>query len=106
MGHRAAVLGELGRAQPLHVGGAPRALLAFDEDALLPGVLRAGLAGRTPATLTTEEALRADLGATRARGYAVSDGDSTVGVAALGAAVILAGLVLLDGRSLPTRGPA
>jgi DNA-binding IclR family transcriptional regulator len=78
---------EIGGSQPLHVGGAPRALLAFDEDALLPGVLRAGLAGRTPATLTTEEALRADLAATRARGYAVSDGDSTVGVAALGAPV-------------------
>ena len=78
---------EIGGSQPLHIGGAPRALLAFDEAALLPAVLRAGLTGRTPASLTTESALRADLAATRARGYAVSDGDSTVGVAAIGAPV-------------------
>ena len=78
---------DIGGSQPLHIGGAPRALLAFDEDALLPGVLRAGLTPSTPASLATEEALRADLAATRARGYAVSDDDSTVGVAALGAPV-------------------
>ena len=78
---------EIGGSQALHLGGAPRALLAFDEDALLPGVLRAGLEARTPTSLTTEQELRADLAATRARGYAISDGDSTVGVAALGAPV-------------------
>ncbi|SDU81735.1 DNA-binding transcriptional regulator, IclR family [Microlunatus sagamiharensis] len=78
---------EIGGSQPLHMGGAPRALLAFDEIALLPGLLRAGLTARTPATLTGEEDLRADLAATRARGYAISDGDSTVGVAAIGAPV-------------------
>jgi DNA-binding IclR family transcriptional regulator len=78
---------DIGGSQPLHIGGAPRALLAFDEDALLPGVLRAGLTPSTPASLATEETLRADLAATRARGYAVSDDDSTVGVAALGAPV-------------------
>ena len=78
---------EIGGAQPLHVGAAPRALLAHDEAALLPGLLRSGLAGRTPATLVDEHELRADLEATRARGYAISDGDSTVGVAALGAPV-------------------
>jgi DNA-binding IclR family transcriptional regulator len=78
---------EIGGSQPLHIGGAPRALLAFDESALLPGLLRAGLEARTPASLTTEEELRSDLAATRARGYSISDGDSTVGVAALGAPV-------------------
>ena len=78
---------EIGGSQPLHIGGAPRALLAFDEDALLPGVLAAGLIPRTSASIATEEELRADLAATRDRGYAVSDDDSTVGVAALGAPV-------------------
>lgn len=78
---------EIGGSQPLHLGGAPRALLAYDEAALLPGVLQAGLVGRTPTSLTSEEELRSDLAATRARGYAISDGDSTVGVAAVGAPV-------------------
>lgn len=78
---------EIGGSQPLHIGGAPRALLAFDEAALLPGLLAAGLEGRTPSSLATEEELRSDLAATRARGYAISDGDSTVGVAAIGAPV-------------------
>lgn len=78
---------EIGGSQPLHIGGAPRALLAFDEAALLPGVLAAGLEGRTPQSLTGEEELRSDLAATRARGYAISDGDSTIGVAAIGAPV-------------------
>lgn len=78
---------EIGGSQPLHVGGAPRALLAFDEAALLPAVLARGLPASTSATLTSEAALVADLAATRARGYAVSDGDSTVGVAAIGAPV-------------------
>lgn len=78
---------EIGASQPLHIGGAPRALLAFDEAKLLPGVLRAGLTGRTAASLTDEDALRSDLAATRARGYAISDEDSTVGVGALGAPI-------------------
>ena len=77
---------DIGGSQPLHIGGAPRALLAFDEAALLPRLLAAGLASRTPLSLAEEE-LRADLAATRARGWAISDGDSTVGVAALGAPV-------------------
>jgi DNA-binding IclR family transcriptional regulator len=78
---------EIGGSQPLHVGAAPRALLAFDQAALLPAVLARGLPASTPASLTTEAALLEDLEATRARGYAVSDGDSTVGVAAIGAPV-------------------
>lgn len=78
---------EVGGSQPLHIGAAPRALLAFDEATLLPLALQAGLEPRTGASLDDEARLREDLAATRARGYAVSDGDSTAGVAALGAPV-------------------
>lgn len=91
---------EIGASQPLHIGGAPRALLAFDEERLLPGVLATGLPGRTPASLTTEAALRADLAASRSRGWTVSDGDSTEGVAALGAPVFGHGDRLVAGISL------
>ena len=78
---------DIGGSQGLHLGAAPRALLAFDEEALLPALLQAGLERRTPATLATEDALRADLAATRARGYSISDSDVTPGIAALGAPV-------------------
>jgi DNA-binding IclR family transcriptional regulator len=78
---------EVGGSQPLHLGAAPRALLAFDEDALLPNLLKAGLEARTPHSISTEEALRADLAETRQRGYSISDSDATPGVAAIGAPV-------------------
>jgi len=78
---------DVGGSQPLHLGAAPRALLAFDENALLPDLLRVGLEGRTPHSITTEQALRDDLTATRQRGYSISDSDVTQGVAALGAPV-------------------
>jgi DNA-binding IclR family transcriptional regulator len=77
----------VGGSQPLHLGAAPRALLAYHEDDLLPELLRFGLESRTPKSLSTEDSLRADLAATRRRGYSISDSDATVGVAALGAAV-------------------
>ena len=78
---------DVGGAQPLHLGAAPRALLAFDEDTLLPNLLQAGLEIRTPHTIATEQALRTDLAETRRRGYSISDSDVTPGVAALGAPI-------------------
>ena len=77
---------EVGGSLPLNIGGAPRALLAF-RDELLPALLQVGLASRTPLSLNTEATLRADLAEVRRRGYAVSDEDSTLGVAALAAPV-------------------
>lgn len=78
---------DVGGSQPLHLGAAPRALLAFDEARLLPNLLKSGLEARTPHSISTEDALRADLAETRHRGYSISDSDATVGVAALGAPV-------------------
>lgn len=77
----------VGGSQPLHLGAAPRALLAFDEDALLPNLLQGGLEARTAHSIVTEHALRRDLAETRERGYSISDSDVTQGVAALGAPV-------------------
>ncbi|HKG49527.1 MAG TPA: IclR family transcriptional regulator [Actinomycetales bacterium] len=77
----------VGGSQPLHLGAGPRALLAYLEDELLPAVLAAGLVRRTDRTIADPEALRADLAATRERGYSVSDEDATRGVAAIGAPV-------------------
>jgi len=78
----------VGGSQPLHLGAAPRALLAFDEAALLPALLSEGLSRRTPSSIADPAALRADLTETRQRGYSISDEDVTPGVAAIGAPIL------------------
>ena len=78
----------VGGSQPLNLGAAPRALLAFDEERLLPGLLAAGLTGRTPHSIVDQATLLADLAETRRRGHSVSDEDVTAGVGAIGAPVL------------------
>jgi DNA-binding IclR family transcriptional regulator len=78
---------DVGGSQPLHLGAGPRALLAFNEDELLPPLLQSELAAPTPASIADPDALRADLASTRQRGYSISRGDVTRGVAALGAPI-------------------
>jgi DNA-binding IclR family transcriptional regulator len=77
----------VGGSQSLHLGAAPRALLAFDEDELLPPLLAAGLSRRTEHSIVDPAELRADLVATRERGYSISDEDVTPDVAAVGAPI-------------------
>ena len=78
---------DVGGSQELHLGAGPRALLAFREDEFLAPLLDRGLAARTEASIVDPGALRADLAASRARGYTVSLGDVTPGVGAVGAPV-------------------
>jgi DNA-binding IclR family transcriptional regulator len=78
---------QVGGSQPLHMGAGPRALLAFREEELLPMLQRTDLEQRTAATLSSPEDLAEDLAETRRRGYAISRGDATSGVGALGAPV-------------------
>jgi DNA-binding IclR family transcriptional regulator len=78
----------VGGSQPLNLGAAPRALLAFDEDRLLPSLLEEGLSRRTEHTLVDPADLRSDLAETRRRGYAISDEDVTLGIAAIGAPIL------------------
>jgi DNA-binding IclR family transcriptional regulator len=77
----------VGGSQPLHLGAGPRALLAFDEDALLPPLLAAGLSRRTERSIIDPAELRSDLALIRQRGYSVSDEDVTRDVAAIGAPI-------------------
>ena len=77
----------VGGSKPLILGAAPRALLAFDEERLLPGLLAAGLTGRTPHSIVDQATLLADLAETRRRGHSVSDEDVTAGIGAIGAPI-------------------
>jgi DNA-binding IclR family transcriptional regulator len=79
----------LGGALPLHVGAAPRVLLAAMSDAEIAEYLGTErLAAVTPRSIASREALLADVERTRSEGYAFSDEDVSPGVCALGAPVI------------------
>jgi DNA-binding IclR family transcriptional regulator len=76
-----------GGSQPLNLGAGPRALLAFDQDRLLPPLLEVGLSRRTQYSLVDPADLLSDLAETRQRGYSISDEDVTAGIGAIGAAI-------------------
>jgi DNA-binding IclR family transcriptional regulator len=78
----------VGGSQPLHLGAAPRALLAFDQDRLLPPLLAEGLSRRTEYSLVDPADLLNDLAETRRRGYSISDEDVTAGIGAIGAPIL------------------
>lgn len=78
----------LGGSLPLHIGGAPRALLAWEPRELWEKYA----ATETLVSPTCDEPisfdeLAADLERVRAQGFSISDGDVVPGIAALGAPI-------------------
>lgn len=74
----------VGRPVPLHASGIGKVLLAYGAAKLPPGELDRC----TDKTITSEAALRADLAAVRARGYAVTDEELERGLIAFAAPVL------------------
>jgi DNA-binding IclR family transcriptional regulator len=74
----------VGLSVPLHCSALGKVLLAFGAAQLVPAAL---LEARTEMSITTEAALRADLAAVRARGYAVTDEELEPGLIAIAAPV-------------------
>lgn len=71
---------EIGSRTPLHASALGKALLAWLPALELEQTLRQlPLASRTPRTIVTPEALRADLSATRERGFAIDDEENEIG---------------------------
>ena len=77
---------QLGSSLPLYSGAAPRSLLAFLPAAEQQAVLEVGEVAGDPVR-PPRSAIEIDIDQVRRRGYAVSDGDVTPGIAALGAPV-------------------
>lgn len=78
----------LGGSLPLHAGAAPRVLLAFEPETLWTEYVGAQrLEAFTDTTPTTRAALFSSLEEVRERGYAISDEDVTLGIAAIGAPI-------------------
>ncbi len=78
----------VGGRQPLHLGAAPRTLLAgLDDTQIEAYARRTVLQPVTPYTMTRVEDLIRDAHLTRQQGYAVSLDDAHLGIAAVGAPV-------------------
>jgi IclR family acetate operon transcriptional repressor len=79
---------EVGRRNWAHCTGCGKALLAFSPPELVERLLRNWrLPTRTSYTITDKVALRADLAATRQRGYATNRRESEVGVISVAAPI-------------------
>jgi DNA-binding IclR family transcriptional regulator len=84
------------RVRGLHVGfrgsvharGSGKLMLAYAGDERIEAFLDGGLAPRTPRTIVDPDALRAELAAIRARGYAFDEEEFTEGVSGVSAAVL------------------
>lgn len=97
-----------GRFLPLHAGAAGRVTLAYRPDPLEEYLRDAPFPAFTPRTLTTADELRADVAATRERGFSLSDEDVTSGIVALGVPLLapdgtFRGALSLAGLSVEVR---
>lgn len=80
---------KLGARAPMHASGAGKAMLAaMDEPARSRELGRKGLARYTPHTIVDPRALRAELDASRARGYAIDDEEHAPGLRCVAAPIL------------------
>jgi len=78
---------EVGARAPVHCTGDGKALLAFQPEDFVDEVIGYGLPERTPNTITDPKALRRDLAAIRARGYAIDNEESELGLRSVAATI-------------------
>ena len=95
---------EVGARAPAHCTADGKALLAFQPDAFVDEVIGFGLQGRTQNTITNAKALRRDLAAVRARGYAIDDEESEIGLRSVAAPIRTQSQTVI--ASLSIAGPA
>lgn len=94
-----------GQRDAAHSSGLGKVLLAALSDTEIDDVIATrGLAYRTPATITTPEALRTALDEVRAQGYAIDDEESVTGLSCIAAPFFddrgrVAGAISISGLS-------
>ena len=97
-----------GRSLPLHAGAEGRTALAFGPDDPAGYLAQAPFPRLTDRTLVTAAELHADVAATRARGFSISDEDATDGIGAFGVPIrtsngVLSGVLSLAGLAATMR---
>jgi IclR family acetate operon transcriptional repressor len=78
---------KLGARAPVHASGVGKAMLAALPEGELAAALPAALHRYTEHTLTTREALVAELAASRRRGFAIDDEEHAIGLRCVAAAI-------------------
>jgi len=82
------MVAHIGHRYPAYCTALGKAMLAGLSDAEVDAIVsQSGMKAKTPTTLTTREALKADLDLVRKRGYAIDDGENEQGARCVGAAV-------------------
>lgn len=74
----------IGSRAPMYCTALGKAILAYSNSTLVDEVLEAGLSPHTPHTITTRDALLADLKKVRQRGYALDAQENELGVCCIG----------------------
>ncbi|AVF03130.1 MAG: IclR family transcriptional regulator [Devosia indica] len=72
---------------PVHCTSVGKAILAYQPAEIVNRVIDAGLQRYTESTITDPDALRAELTKTRARGYAIDEGEHQPGLRCVGAPI-------------------
>ncbi len=86
--HAWGMLSHIGTRLPMYCTALGKSILAFSDNALLQEVLAVSLEPRTPHTITSIEALKAELEQIRSRGFAIDDEENELGICCVGAPII------------------
>jgi DNA-binding IclR family transcriptional regulator len=78
----------IGKIEPAASTGVGRAYLSHAPAAIVDEIVAAGLTERTPSTITSIRKWRAELDATRERGYAIDDCENEAEIRCVGAAIL------------------
>ncbi len=85
--HSVRMASHIGARNPMHCTSLGKAILAHYPSDRVERSIHEGLPGRTPHTLTSPEALRAELERVRGQGFAIDDQENEVGVRCAGAPI-------------------
>jgi DNA-binding IclR family transcriptional regulator len=85
--HAIRMRSDIGVRKPAYCTAEGQAILAFQPDEIVARVIAAGLAPRTPKTITNPERFLKALGATRQRGCAIEDEESEIGMVCIAAPI-------------------
>lgn len=85
--HAIRLASRVGQRAPLHCTAMGKVILAFSREDLLAELATLPLERRTPATRTSVDALRPEIEAIRARGYAVDEQENEPGVRCVAAPI-------------------
>jgi IclR family acetate operon transcriptional repressor len=86
--HNLAMLSHIGARLPMYCTALGKAILAFSAPGLLQAVLAERLQARTPHTITSPKALRAELVTVRSEGFALDNEENEAGIYCVGAPII------------------